>query len=59
MIRVAAPLYLKTGGSVAQTHSWDSTVSDAKARAKQVTLVKRMIDSYYPDAIQSPKGELK
>ena len=35
MIRVAAPLYLKTGGSVAQTHSWDSTESDAKKRAKQ------------------------
>ena len=32
---------------------------ELKARAKQVTLVKRMIDSYYPDAIQSPKGELK
>jgi len=59
MIRVAAPIYLKTGGSVAQTHSWDSTVSDAKARAKQVTLVKRMIDSYYPEAVQSKKGSLK
>lgn len=56
MIRVAAPLYLKTGGSVAQTHSWDSTESDAKKRAKQVSLVKRVIDAYYPEAIQSPKG---
>ena len=54
MIRVAAPIYLKTGGSVAQTHSWDSTVEDAKKRAKQVSLVKRMIDEYYPEAIQSP-----
>lgn len=56
MIRVAAPIYLKTGGSVAQTHSWDSTLDDAKKRAKQVALVKRMIDAYYPEAIQSPKG---
>ena len=56
MIRVAAPIYLKTGGSVAQTHSWDSTEQDAKKRAKQVSLVKRVIDSYYPEAIQSPKG---
>ena len=55
MIRVAAPIYLKTGGSVAKTHSWDSTEDDAKKRAKQVSLVKRMIDEYYPDAIQSPK----
>ena len=55
MIRVAAPIYLKTGGSVTKTHSWDSTEDDAKKRAKQVCLVKRMIDEYYPDAIQSPK----
>lgn len=59
MIRVAAPIYLKTGGSVAATHSWDSTESDAKQRAKQVSLVKRMIDQYYPEAIQSPKGIIK
>ncbi|MGN0162815.1 MAG: peptidase [Candidatus Ornithomonoglobus sp.] len=59
MIRVAAPIYLKTGGSVAQTHSWDSTESDAKKRAKQVSLVKRVIDSYYPEAVQSPKGGLR
>ncbi|MBD5292630.1 MAG: peptidase [Bacteroides sp.] len=55
-IRVASPIYLKTGGSVAQTHSWDSTTDDAKKRAKQVSLVKRVIDQYYPDAIQSPRG---
>lgn len=58
MIRIAAPIYLKTGGSVAQTHSWDSTVDDAKKRAKQVMLVKRMIDQYYPEAIQSPRGSI-
>lgn len=55
-IRVASPIYLKTGGSVAQTHSWDSTADDAKKRAKQVSLVKRVIDQYYPEAIQSPRG---
>lgn len=55
MIRVASPVYLKTGGAVATTHSWDSTESDAKKRAKQVALVKRVIDNYYPEAIQSPK----
>lgn len=54
MIRIAAPIYLKTGGSVAKTHSWDTTVDDAKKRAKQVVLVKRMIDQYYPEAIASP-----
>ncbi len=36
MIRIAAPNYLKTGGSVAQTHSWESTDADARKRAKQI-----------------------
>lgn len=58
MIRITAPVYLKTGGSVATTHSWDSTEDDARKRAKQCVLVKRMIDEYYPDAIQSPRGSL-
>lgn len=56
MIRVSAPIYLKTGGSVAKTHSWETTEADAKKRAKQVALVKRVIKSYYPEAIQSQKG---
>lgn len=59
MVRIAAPIYLKTGGSVAQTHSWDSTVEDAKKRAKQIVLVKRMLDQYYPEAICSEKGSIK
>lgn len=58
MIRVAAPIYLKTGGSVAKTHSWDTTEADARARAKQVMLVKRVIDTYYPEAVYSPKGSI-
>lgn len=53
-IRVAAPVYLKTGGSVASNHNWDTTETEAVARVKQVKLVKRMIDNYYPEAIVSP-----
>lgn len=58
MIKVASPIYLKTGGSVAKSHSWETSVADAKARAKQVTLVQRMIDTYYPEAEASPKGSI-
>lgn len=58
MIRIAAPLYLKTGGSVAGTHSWDTTAEQARQRAKQVALVKRVIDEYYPEAVASPKGSI-
>ena len=53
-IRVASPVYLKTGGSVAANHNWDTTASEAIARIKQVKLVKRMIDEYCPEAIASP-----
>jgi len=58
MIRIASPIYLKTGGSVAKTHSWDTTDADARKRAKQVSLVKRIIESYYPDAVCSDKGSI-
>jgi len=58
MIRLTAPLYLKTGGSVAKTHAWDTTAADAKQRAKQVQLVKRVIEQYYPEAICSEKGSI-
>jgi hypothetical protein len=54
-IRVASPVYLKTGGSVAANHNWDTTEKEAIARIKQVALVKRVIDRYVPDAIPSPK----
>jgi hypothetical protein len=59
MIRVTAPLYLKTGGSVAKTHGWDTTTAEAKQRAKQVGLVNRVIDRYYPKAVCSGKGSIK
>lgn len=53
-IDVAAPVYLKTGGSVAASHNWDTTEKEAIARIKQVMLVKRVIDTYCPQAIVSP-----
>lgn len=59
MIRIASPIYLKTGGSVAKTHSWETTAADAKKRAKQVLLVKRVIDQYYPSAVSSKKGSIR
>jgi hypothetical protein len=58
MIRVAAPIYLKTGGSVAKTHAWETTAEDAKKRAKQVALVERVIREYLPQAVRSPAGSI-
>lgn len=57
MIRIASPIYLKTGGSIAKNHSWDTSESEARARAKQVLLVKRIIDNYYPEASSFKKNK--
>ena len=59
MIRVTSPIYLKTGGHVAKTHNWDTTIAQAKGRAKQIHLVNRVIESYYPEAVISPKGSIE
>ena len=55
-IKVASPVYLKTGGSVAANHNWDTTEKEAIARIKQVKLVERMIRQYAPDSVMSPKN---
>lgn len=55
IIKVASPVYLKTGGYVAKHHNWNTTEKEAKERLKQVKLVKSMIDRYYPGAIISKK----
>ena len=56
IIKKAAPVHLKTGGSVAGTHSWDTTDKQAKARARQILLVQDLIDRYCPEAKRSKKG---
>ncbi|WP_220607839.1 U32 family peptidase [Methanobrevibacter oralis] len=53
-IKVASPVYLKTGGFVAKSHNWDTTEKEAIARIKQMGLVKRVIDEYCPDSVPSP-----
>ena len=56
MIKVGSPVYLKTGGSIAKSHNWDTTANDAIARLKQVKLVYRVIKRYVPEAVVSPKN---
>lgn len=53
IIRLASPVYLKTGGAIAKHHSYETTRKEASERARQVYLVKNMIERYYPDAIMS------
>lgn len=56
IIKAASPVYLKTGGSVAAHHGWDTSTSQAAERIKQVYLVQSMIDRYYPEAKLSKQG---
>jgi hypothetical protein len=56
IIKTASPVYLKTGGSVAAHHGWETTKIQAKERVRQVLLVQNMIDRYYPEAIISEIG---
>lgn len=56
IIKVAAPVYLKTGGSIAKQHSHDTTGKEASERIRQVYLVKNMIERYYPEAKTSKVG---
>lgn len=55
IIKVGSPVYLKTGGSVASSHNWNTTDKEAIERVKQVSLVKNMIEKYYNENIMSPK----
>lgn len=56
IIKYAAPVYLKTGGSVAGHHGWDTTEKQATERIRQVSLVQDMINRYYQDAEMSKRG---
>jgi hypothetical protein len=56
IIKVAAPVYLKTGGAVAAHHGWETTKSQAVERVRQVFLIQSMIDRYYPEAKISNLG---
>ncbi len=58
MIRVAAPIYLKTGGSVAKTHNWETSNDDAKKRAKQIVLVKRVLTNISLTQFVPPEVQL-
>lgn len=47
MIRIAAPVYLKTGGAIASTHTAETSEADARLRVRQVELVNRVISEYF------------
>ncbi len=56
IIKAASPVYLKTGGSVAKHHGYETSRKEAEERIRQVYLVQNMIERYYPEAVISKMG---
>jgi len=56
IVRVAAPVHCKTGNSVIGGHGEMTGAAEGKRMASQATIIVEMINKYYPDLKQSPKG---
>ncbi len=56
IVRVAAPVHLKTGNSVVSAHGQITSAADGRKMADQASIVVEMVNRYYPEAIQSPRG---
>jgi hypothetical protein len=56
IVRVAAPVHLKTGNSVVSAHGQITSASDGRKMADQAAIVVEMVSKYYPEAMQSPRG---
>jgi len=56
IVRVAAPLHCKTGNSVVSAHGEMTTAADGKKMADQASIVVEMLNTYYHELKQSPKG---
>lgn len=56
MVRVGAPIHLKTGNSVISAHGELTTAQNGRDMAKQAAIVKEMVERYYPQAVQSKAG---
>jgi hypothetical protein len=56
IVRVGAPIHCKTGNSVVSAHGSLTSAIDGKRMADQASIVVEMLNKYYPDLTQSPKG---
>ncbi|MGB9867529.1 MAG: U32 family peptidase [Bacillota bacterium] len=56
MVRIGAPIHLKTGNSVVSAHGEMTSPQDGKNMAAQAAIVKEMVERYFPEAKQSPAG---
>lgn len=57
IVRIASPVYLKTGNSVITQHGTPTTANDGIKMAQQASIVLEIMQRYYPEAIQSQTGK--
>ncbi len=57
IVRVASPCHLKSGNSAVAAHGQITDAHDGEMMARQVTIIKEMVDKYYPEAIQSEPNQ--
>jgi hypothetical protein len=56
IVRVAAPVHCKTGNSVVSAHGMLTSANDGRLMADQASIIVEMLNHYYPELTQSPKG---
>jgi hypothetical protein len=56
IVRVAAPVHCKTGNSCVSGHGEMTSCDDGRRMADQACIVVEMVNKYYPELKQSPKG---
>ena len=56
IVRIASPVYLKTGNSVVSSHGQLTTAEQGKLMARQASITVEMVERHYPEAVQSEKG---
>lgn len=56
MVRIGAPLHLKTGNSALGAHGVPTSEGDAVRMAQQTVCIARAVEKYYPEAKRSKKG---
>jgi hypothetical protein len=56
IVRIAAPVHLKTGNSVISGHGMLTTAQNGRDMAKQAAIVREMVDRHFPEAVQSKAG---
>jgi hypothetical protein len=56
MVRIGAPLHLKTGNSALSAHGIPTSEADAVRMAQQTVCITQAVERFYPEAKRSKKG---